>query len=138
MIRGGPPREREDKTGDPSAHPIYEPPSGRHRGESGALSNEGMRRRVRNIGGQLQENDSMIRGSQEVIGWMREDSVEALQSLSPSSLMELSQVHTPALLSSLVFALHPVHTEAVAGIVGHAELLCAALSIPGEGLDPRP
>ena len=67
---------------------------------------------------------------------MREDSVEAL-SVSPSSLMELSQVHAPALLSSLAFALHPVHTEAVAGIVGHAELLCAALSIPGEGLDPR-
>lgn len=33
-------------------------------------------------------------------------------------------------LAALLFALHPVHTEAVAGIVGHAELLCAALSIP--------
>lgn len=34
------------------------------------------------------------------------------------------------LLAALLFALHPVHTEAVAGVVGHAELLCAALSIP--------
>ena len=33
-------------------------------------------------------------------------------------------------LAALLFGLHPVHTEAVAGIVGHAELLCAALSIP--------
>ena len=41
-------------------------------------------------------------------------------------------MHLPALLSSLAFALHPVHTEAVAGIVGQAELLCAALSIPGQ------
>jgi hypothetical protein len=32
-------------------------------------------------------------------------------------------------IAALLFALHPVHTEAVAGIVGHAELLCAALSI---------
>ena len=43
---------------------------------------------------------------------------------------ELTQVYLPSLLTSLAFALHPVHTEAVAGIVGHAELLCAALSIP--------
>ena len=34
-----------------------------------------------------------------------------------------------ALLAGLLFALHPVHTEAVAGIVGQAELLCAALVI---------
>jgi hypothetical protein len=35
-----------------------------------------------------------------------------------------------AVLAALLFALHPVHTEAVAGIVGRAELLCATLSIP--------
>ncbi len=35
-----------------------------------------------------------------------------------------------ALLAALLFALHPVHTEAVAGIVGQAELLCAAAAIP--------
>ena len=34
-----------------------------------------------------------------------------------------------AVLAGLLFALHPIHTEAVAGIVGQAELLCAALSI---------
>jgi hypothetical protein len=34
-----------------------------------------------------------------------------------------------ALLAALLFAAHPVHTEAVAGIVGHAELLCAALFV---------
>eukprot|EP00887_Chlorella_sp_A99_P006721 scaffold3.g6721.t1 len=32
-------------------------------------------------------------------------------------------------VAALLFALHPVHTEAVAGVVGHAELLCAGLSI---------
>ncbi|KAL4459052.1 hypothetical protein ABPG75_013917 [Micractinium tetrahymenae] len=35
-----------------------------------------------------------------------------------------------AFIAALLFGLHPVHCEAVAGIVGHAELLCAALSIP--------
>lgn len=38
--------------------------------------------------------------------------------------------HLEAFLGALLFALHPVHTEAVAGIVGQAELLCAALAIP--------
>ncbi|GLI69945.1 hypothetical protein VaNZ11_014684, partial [Volvox africanus] len=40
------------------------------------------------------------------------------------------QLHFPAWFSGLAFAVHPVHTEAVAGVVGHAELLCAALSLP--------
>jgi hypothetical protein len=31
-----------------------------------------------------------------------------------------------ALISSLIFACHPIHTEAVSSVVGHAELLCAA------------
>ena len=34
-----------------------------------------------------------------------------------------------ASLAALLFAVHPIHTEAVAGVVGQAELLCAALSI---------
>lgn len=34
-----------------------------------------------------------------------------------------------ALLSALLFALHPVHTEAVTGVVGRAELLAAGLSL---------
>ena len=33
------------------------------------------------------------------------------------------------LLAALLFAVHPIHTEAVAGIVGQAELLSAAMSI---------
>lgn len=33
-----------------------------------------------------------------------------------------------SLLTSLLFAVHPVHTEAVAGIVGRADLLCALFS----------
>ena len=33
------------------------------------------------------------------------------------------------LLAALIFAVHPIHTEAVAGIVGQAELLSAAMSI---------
>jgi hypothetical protein len=46
-----------------------------------------------------------------------------------SSSSVWSQVHLPSWLASLAFALHPVHTEAVAGVVGHAELLSASLSI---------
>ncbi len=34
-----------------------------------------------------------------------------------------------ALLAALLFAVHPVHTEAVSGIVGQAELLSALLSL---------
>ncbi len=34
-----------------------------------------------------------------------------------------------AALAAALFALHPIHTEAVAGIVGQAELLSAALSL---------
>lgn len=32
-------------------------------------------------------------------------------------------------LAALIFAVHPIHTEAVAGIVGQAELISAALSL---------
>ncbi|WIA11866.1 hypothetical protein OEZ85_011952 [Tetradesmus obliquus] len=35
-----------------------------------------------------------------------------------------------ALAAAVLFALHPAHTEAVAGVVGCAELICAAWSIP--------
>ncbi len=73
-------------------------------------------------------------------------------------MLEMHQVDLPSLLTGLAFALHPVHTEvggsimqryrkvdakkrtgiatsllypqAVAGIVGQAELLCACFSIP--------
>ncbi|KAG1677925.1 hypothetical protein FOA52_001343 [Chlamydomonas sp. UWO 241] len=47
-----------------------------------------------------------------------------------SGAQELTQVHLPALLAALAFALHPVHCEAVAGVVGMAETLCFVLSIP--------
>ena len=33
------------------------------------------------------------------------------------------------MLAALIFAVHPIHTEAVAGIVGQAELISAAMSI---------
>lgn len=41
---------------------------------------------------------------------------------SPSAPLE-------PLLAALLFTAHPIHTEAVAGIVGHAELLSAALAL---------
>ncbi|GIL43834.1 hypothetical protein Vafri_1432, partial [Volvox africanus] len=54
--------------------------------------------------------------------------------ITATSAMEAArlfkQLHIPAWFSGLAFAVHPVHTEAVAGVVGHAELLCAALSLP--------
>ena len=34
-----------------------------------------------------------------------------------------------ACIAALLFAAHPIHTEAVAGIVGHAELLSCALAL---------
>ncbi|XP_028847342.1 protein O-mannosyl-transferase TMTC4 isoform X1 [Denticeps clupeoides] len=37
----------------------------------------------------------------------------------------LNQVPRSSLLAALLFAVHPVHTESVAGIVGRADLLCA-------------
>jgi len=41
-----------------------------------------------------------------------------------------TQQHTlEACIAALLFAAHPIHTEAVAGIVGHAELLSAALAL---------
>ncbi|MEW5299918.1 MAG: hypothetical protein WDW36_002888 [Sanguina aurantia] len=46
------------------------------------------------------------------------------------SLEFLRKVAGPAVFTALLFALHPVHAEAVAGIVGHAELLSASLCIP--------
>ncbi|KAF5398424.1 Transmembrane and tetratricopeptide repeat containing 3 [Paragonimus heterotremus] len=36
---------------------------------------------------------------------------------------------TGALITSLYFAVHPIHTEAVTGVVGRAELLSAAISL---------
>ena len=40
-----------------------------------------------------------------------------------------SRQQAEAFLAAVIFAVHPIHTEAVAGIVGQAELVCAAYSI---------
>eukprot|EP00755_Sulcionema_specki_P023980 Sspe_Gene.14590::Locus_5049_Transcript_2_2_Confidence_0.833_Length_1807::g.14590::m.14590 len=40
-------------------------------------------------------------------------------------------------ITALLFALHPVHTEAVASVVGQAEVLCAVLSLAGVALSLR-
>jgi len=50
------------------------------------------------------------------------------QRLTPAELPPAEQraCKREALLAALLFAAHPVHTEAVAGLVGHAELLSAA------------
>eukprot|EP00873_Tetraselmis_striata_P017239 jgi/Tetstr1/437503/TSEL_026182.t1 len=42
-----------------------------------------------------------------------------------------SRCQREAVLAAVLFALHPVHCEAVAGIVGHAELLSAAFALLG-------
>ncbi|EDO43484.1 predicted protein [Nematostella vectensis] len=39
--------------------------------------------------------------------------------------MKTGQVSQASFLCSLIFAVHPVHTESVAGVVGRADLLCA-------------
>lgn len=38
---------------------------------------------------------------------------------------KINRAHKASLLASLLFAVHPVHTECVAGVVGRADLLCA-------------
>ena len=45
----------------------------------------------------------------------------------PCLLDSSFQIQMIAFLSSALFAVHPVHTEAVTGIVGFAELLCSSL-----------
>lgn len=50
------------------------------------------------------------------------------QSISRVSTQPLAWPWEP-FLAALLFATHPVHTEAVAGIVGHAELLSCALAL---------
>lgn len=37
--------------------------------------------------------------------------------------------HVGALLAALIFAVHPVHSDAIASIVGRADLLCTLLSL---------
>ncbi|KAF4523710.1 hypothetical protein B566_EDAN011574 [Ephemera danica] len=48
-------------------------------------------------------------------------------SLKVFDLIFGGRCHKAAFLSSLLFAVHPVHCEAVAGIVGRADLLCTFL-----------
>ena len=52
-----------------------------------------------------------------------------LLQVDATSKADVVAQQSEALLAGLLFALHPVHTESVAGIVGQAELLCAALSV---------
>lgn len=42
-----------------------------------------------------------------------------------------SRCQREAVLAAVLFALHPVHCEAVAGVVGHAELVSAAFALVG-------
>ena len=49
--------------------------------------------------------------------------------LHKSSVRPSAAHSLQAFLAALLFAAHPIHTEAVAGIVGHAELLSAALAL---------
>lgn len=46
---------------------------------------------------------------------------------APKGSLSNSQDYTESLVAAMLFAAHPIHTEAVAGVVGHAELLSAAL-----------
>ena len=48
--------------------------------------------------------------------------------LTSSGACSVRSTDTEAAISALLFAVHPVHTEAVAGVVGQAELLSALLS----------
>ena len=56
-------------------------------------------------------------------------SLHAAAAAPAADSAQAKELSIEALLAALLFAAHPVHTEAVAGIVGHAELLCAALFV---------
>ncbi|KAK3287154.1 hypothetical protein CYMTET_5321 [Cymbomonas tetramitiformis] len=55
----------------------------------------------------------------------------ALELYSRKQNAARSTTERRAVLAALLFALHPVHTEAVSGIVGRAELLCAVFVLIG-------
>lgn len=48
---------------------------------------------------------------------------------TPGAVSSSAAISLEAFLAALLFAAHPIHTEAVAGVVGHAELLSAALAL---------
>ncbi len=48
-------------------------------------------------------------------------------------LRRLTRAAPPAFWAALLFAVHPIHTEAVTGIVGRAEVLCALFSFLAAG-----
>ena len=54
----------------------------------------------------------------------QEDAAHAHHDLNP-----LLSESTESLVAALLFTAHPIHTEAVAGVVGHAELVGAALGL---------
>ena len=54
---------------------------------------------------------------------------QSVQQQTPDVIGSSPAYALEAFLAALLFAAHPIHTEAVAGIVGHAELLSAALAL---------
>lgn len=54
---------------------------------------------------------------------LRQCAASGSNAISAPSSSSVSQLNTCAFVASLLFAVHPVHTEAVTGVVGRAELL---------------
>eukprot|EP00891_Asterochloris_glomerata_P008136 jgi/Astpho2/8136/Aster-03071 len=61
--------------------------------------------------------------------WLALVSCSKRDDMDPTEKDMQPQHELEALLAALLFAVHPVHTEAVSGIVGQAELLSALLSL---------
>lgn len=56
------------------------------------------------------------------------DRAEAAISTTQGIQLQSNSPRLQACIAALLFAAHPIHTEAVAGVVGHAEVLSAALA----------
>ncbi|KAK9815977.1 hypothetical protein WJX74_001822 [Apatococcus lobatus] len=70
---------------------------------------------------------SMRKGLWQSPNWSTSPQRQPAEALSYEDWL-CSSTDTEAAISALLFAVHPVHTEAVAGVVGQAELLSALLS----------
>ena len=74
---------------------------------------------------------SSCRAARTLIQLKSQDSIQLYSCVKQDPDLGSSSVATnlEAFLAALLFAAHPIHTEAVAGVVGHAELLSAALAL---------
>ena len=79
----------------------------------------------------MHRNDLSCRAARMLIQLKSQDSLKPYSCVqqTPAAVSPSAAIHLEAFLAALLFAAHPIHTEAVAGVVGHAELLSAAFAL---------